>query len=47
MYGREAIAAVVKKAHDAVLPGGEMHLIGETLNADRTGPADAAMWGLA
>jgi len=38
---------VVKKAHDALLPGGEMHLIGETLNADRTGPADAAMWGLA
>ena len=47
MYGRDAIAAVVKKAHDALLPGGEMHLIGETLNADRTGPADAAMWGLA
>ena len=47
MYGREAIAAVVKKAHDALLPGGEMHLIGEALNAERTGPADAAMWGLA
>lgn len=47
MYGREAIAAVVKKAHDALLPGGEMHLIGEALNATRTGPADAALWGLA
>ena len=47
MYGREAIAAVVKKAHDALLPGGEMHLIGEALDAARTGPADAAMWGLA
>lgn len=47
MYGREAIAAVVRKAHDALLPGGEMHLVGETLNADRTGPADAALWGLA
>ncbi len=47
MYGRDAIAAVVKKAHDALLPGGEMHLIGEALNAARTGPADAAMWGLA
>jgi SAM-dependent methyltransferase len=47
MYGRDAIAAVVKKAHDALLPGGEMHLIGETLNTDRSGPADAALWGLA
>lgn len=47
MYGREAIAAVVGKAHDALRPGGEMHLIGETLNADRTGPADATLWGLA
>lgn len=47
MYGRDAIAGVVRKAYDALLPGGEMHLIGETLNADRTGPADAALWGLA
>ena len=47
MYGREQIRAVVRKAHDALLPGGEMHLIGEALNAERTGPADAALWGLA
>lgn len=47
MYGRDTIAAVVKKTHDALLPGGEMHLIGEALNAARTGPADAALWGLA
>jgi hypothetical protein len=47
MYGRDMIAAVVKKTHDALLPGGEMHLIGEALNAARTGPADAALWGLA
>ncbi|MCB1743001.1 MAG: methyltransferase [Gammaproteobacteria bacterium] len=47
MYGREVIAAVVKKAHDALLPGGEFHLIGEALNAERDGPADAALWGLA
>jgi O-methyltransferase domain/Dimerisation domain len=47
MYGRQAFAQVVKRAHDALLPGGEMHLIGETLNAERTGPADAALWGLA
>jgi len=46
MCGREQLAAIVQKAHDALLPGGEMHLIGEALNADRDGPADAAMWGL-
>lgn len=47
MYGREAIAAVVKKAYASMAPGGEFHLIGEALDADRAGPADPAMWGLA
>jgi hypothetical protein len=46
MYGREAIAAVIWRAHDALLPGGEMHLIGETLDDDRSGPSDPAIWGL-
>ena len=46
MYGREMIAAVIKKAHDALLPGGEMHLIGETTNNERTGPWGPAYWGL-
>jgi ubiquinone/menaquinone biosynthesis C-methylase UbiE len=46
MYGREMIAAVITKAHDALLPGGEMHLIGETTNNDRTGPWGPAYWGL-
>lgn len=47
MYGREAIAAVVAKAHAAMAPGGRFHLIGEALDADRSGPGDPAMWGLA
>ena len=46
MYSREMIAAVIKKAHDALLPGGEMHLIGETTNNERTGPWGSAYWGL-
>jgi len=46
MYGREMIAKVVKKAFDALVPGGEMHLIGETINDDRTGPIGPAFWGL-
>ena len=46
MYDRETIAAVVAKAHDALLPGGEMHLIGEMTNNERTGPWGPAYWGL-
>ena len=46
MYGRDTIAAVVKKAFDALGPGGEMHLIGETVNDQRTGPIGPAYWGL-
>jgi len=46
MYSREIISLVVKKAHDALLPGGQFHLIGETTNNDRTGPWGPAYWGL-
>ena len=46
MYGPKMIGQVVAKAFDALLPGGEMHLIGETLNDDRTGPIGPAYWGL-
>ncbi|MFM9942136.1 MAG: methyltransferase [Hyphomicrobiaceae bacterium] len=46
MYGRDMIQAVVSKAFDALVPGGQMHLIGETTNDDRTGPWGPAYWGL-
>jgi SAM-dependent methyltransferase len=46
MYSRGMIAKVIRKAHDALLPGGEMHLIGETTNDERTGPWGPAYWGL-
>jgi len=46
MYSREVIASVVRKAHDALLPGGQFHLIGETTNNERTGPWGPAYWGL-
>jgi len=46
MYGREMIASVISKAHDALLPGGQMHLIGEMTNDARTGPWGPAYWGL-
>lgn len=46
MYSREVISGVIAKAHDALLPGGEMHLIGEITNDERTGPWGPAFWGL-
>ncbi len=46
LYSREIIAGVIAKAHAALLPGGEMHLIGETLDDDRAGPLSASLWGL-
>jgi len=45
-YSREIIAAVVQRVHDALLPGGEFHLIGEILDDDRRGPIGPALWGL-
>jgi len=45
-YDATMIQAVVQRAFDALLPGGEMHLIGETLDDDRRGPVNAAIWGL-
>ena len=45
-YSRELIAMVIAKAYDALEPGGEMHLIGETLRDDRTGPIGSALWAL-
>lgn len=45
-YNREIIAGVIDKAFAALVPGGEMHLIGEMLDDDRAGPMDAAVWAL-
>ncbi len=45
-YEPDLIRLVVGKAFAALVPGGEMHLIGETLQDDRRGPLSAALWGL-
>jgi len=45
-YEPALIGLVVAKAFAALVPGGEMHLIGETLHDDRNGPISAALWGL-
>jgi hypothetical protein len=46
-YSREIIQAVIARAFAALASGGEMHLIGEMLDAARGGPRDPALWGLA
>ncbi|XOV82819.1 MAG: methyltransferase [bacterium] len=45
-YSRPIIAGVVQRVYDALLPGGEFHLIGEMLDADGRGPIGPALWGL-
>ncbi len=45
-YSRRIIGEVVQRVYDALLPGGEFHLIGETINAEGTGPLAPALWGL-
>ena len=42
MHDQDVIQAVVTNAYGALVPGGEMHLAGEMLNDDRTGPLGAA-----
>jgi hypothetical protein len=46
LYSPEIIRRVLARAHAALAPGGEMHLIGEMLAADQSGPVDPALWGL-
>jgi hypothetical protein len=46
-YAPELIRRVVAKAHDALVSGGEMHLVGEMLRPERDGPLGPALWGLA
>lgn len=43
LYSRDIIAKVIQRTFDALLPGGEMHLIGETLRDDRSGPIGPAL----
>lgn len=46
LYSGPVIRSIVQKTFDALVPGGEFHLLGEMLRDDRTGPLDAAMWGM-
>lgn len=45
-YGSAEVRMVVRKAFDALEPGGEMHICGEVLREDWQGPLVPAMCGL-
>lgn len=45
-YNREIVADIVQRVYDALLPGGEFHLIGEMINTQGDGPLAPALWGL-
>ena len=45
-YNRAIIGTIVQRVYDALLPGGEFHLIGEMINPAGDGPLAPALWGL-
>jgi len=45
-YNSKMLVRILSKACDALLPGGEFHLVGETLNDDKSGPLGPALWGI-
>ena len=45
-YDRATVGSVIRKVFDALLPGGEFHLIGEMINNTGDGPLAPALWGL-
>ena len=45
-YNQDVLESIFQKAYQALLPGGEFHLVGETLDNEKTGPLGPALWGL-
>ncbi len=45
-YDEDALKNVLTKAYNALLSGGEFHLVGETLDNEKQGPLGPALWGL-
>lgn len=46
IYGPEAMRAIIAKAHEAMVAGGEMHIIFEIMDDDMKGPVNAALFGV-
>jgi SAM-dependent methyltransferase len=45
-YSKPVLEHILKKAYDALEPGGEYHVVGETVDNEKKGPLGPALWGL-
>jgi len=45
-YSEGVLENILTKAYEALLPGGEYHVVGETLNDEKRGPLGPALWGI-
>lgn len=45
-YNEEVLLRVLRKGYEALTPGGEYHVVGETLDNDKCGPLGPALWGV-
>ena len=45
-YSADAIERVFSSAYEALEPGGEFHVVGETLDDEKKGPLGPALWGI-
>ena len=46
VYGPDAMRGIIAKAHEAMVPRGEMHIIFEIMDDDMKGPVNAALFGV-
>lgn len=45
-YNDTTLIRILTRAYESLEPGGEFHLVGETLNDEKTGPLGPALWGV-
>jgi hypothetical protein len=45
-YNEEILGKILRKAQEALVRGGEYHVVGETLDDEKRGPIGPALWGL-
>ncbi len=45
-YSEGVLLKILTKAYEALQPGGEYHVVGETLNDEKCGPLGPALWGI-
>ena len=45
-YSQEVLERVFRRAYEALAPGGEYHVVGETLSDQKDGPLGPALWGI-